>query len=91
MFSLRPNSQTSFVTPINRFTQQHQLGYQLSDKTKLSGSIRFNQERITNQIAVENNGVIVNYEGKESNDDANFSATVMHRFNNSIKTTRISK
>jgi len=86
-FSLRPNSQTSFVTPINRFTQQHQLGYQISDKTKLLGSVRFNRERITNEIAVENNGVIVNSQGKESNDDANFSATLMHKFNNSIKTS----
>ncbi len=85
-FSLRPNSQTSFITPINRFTQQHQLGYQLSDKTKLSGSVRFNRERITNEIAVENNGVIVNSEGKESNDDANISASLSHRFNSSVKT-----
>lgn len=85
-FSLRPNSQTSFVTPINRFTQQHQLGYQLSDKTKFSGSIRFNQERITNEIAIANNGVIVSSEGKEKNDDANISAILTHRFNNSIKT-----
>jgi outer membrane receptor for ferrienterochelin and colicins len=86
-FSLRPNSQTSFVTPINRFTQQHQLGYQISDKTKLLGSVRFNRERITNEIAVENNGVIVNSQGKESNDDANFSATLMHKFSNSVKTS----
>ena len=86
-FSLRPNSQTSFVTPINRFTQQHQLGYQISDKTKLLGSVRFNRERITNEIAVENNGVIVNSQGKESNDDANFSATLLHTFNSSVKTS----
>ena len=85
-FSLRPNSQTSFVTPINRFTQQHQLGYQISDKTKLLGSVRFNRERITNEIAVENNGVIVNSEGKESNNDANISASLSHRFNSSVKT-----
>ena len=85
-FSLRPNSQTSLVTPINRFTQQHQLGYQFSDKTKLSGSVRFNRERITNEIAVENNGVIVNSEGKESNNDANISASLSHRFNSSVKT-----
>ena len=85
-FSLRPNSQTSFVTPINRFTQQHQIGYQFSDKTKLSGSVRFNRERITNEIAVENNGVIVNSEGKESNNDANISASLTHRFSNTVKT-----
>ena len=85
-FSLRPNSQTSFVTPINRFTQQHQFEYQFSDKTKLHGSVMFNRERITNEIAVENNGVIVNSEGKESNDDANISASLAHRFSNSVKT-----
>ena len=85
-FSLRPNSQTSFVTPINRFTQQHQFGYQFSDKTKLHGSVRFNRERITNEIAVENNGVIVNSEGKESNDDANISASLAHRFSYCVKT-----
>jgi outer membrane receptor for ferrienterochelin and colicins len=85
-FSVRPNSQTSFVSPINRFTQQHQLGYQYSDNTKLSLSLRLNQERITNEISVVNNGVIVNSEGKEKNEDANLSAALTHRFNNSIKT-----
>ena len=85
-FSLRPNSQTSFIAPINRFTQQHQFGYQYSDNTKLLVSLRLNQERITNEIAVANNGVIVSSEGKEKNDDANVSASLTHRFNNSIKT-----
>ncbi len=85
-FSVRPNSQTSFIAPINRFTQQHQLGYQYSDNTKLLLSLRLNQERITNEIAVANNGVIVSSEGKEKNDDANVSATLTHRFNNNIKT-----
>lgn len=85
-FSLRPNSQTSFIAPINRFTQQHQFGYQYSDNTKLLVSLRLNQERITNEIAVANNGVIVSSEGKEKNNDANISAALSHRFNNSIKT-----
>jgi outer membrane receptor for ferrienterochelin and colicins len=85
-FSVRPNSQTSFVAPINRFTQQHQIGYQYSDNTKLLVSLRLNSEHITNEIAVANNGVIVSSEGKESNKDANISAAITHRFNNSIKT-----
>ncbi|MFM6970532.1 MAG: TonB-dependent receptor plug domain-containing protein, partial [Sediminibacterium sp.] len=61
-------------------------GYQYSDNTKLSLSLRLNQERITNEISVVNNGVIVNSEGKEKNEDANISAALTHRFNNSIKT-----
>src|SRR3989339_671175 len=47
-FSIRPNSRERSVAPIERFTQQHNLGFRLSDRSNLSLNIRHNSETIKN-------------------------------------------
>ncbi len=86
-YSLRPNSIQRTVEPFWRLTNQLQLGYSVSKKTRLGASIRYNYENIQNSIAVENGGSIIYSEGKEINNDLNINPTLTHQFNSKLKTS----
>lgn len=89
-FSIRPNSRERSVAPIERVTQQHNLGYRFSDRTNLSLNIRYNHETIKNNITVTNNGNAINSTGLEKNDDLNATLQLSHHFNQRVKNaTRI--
>lgn len=86
-FSIRPNSRERSVAPIERFTQQHHLGYHFSDRTNLSLNIRQNNETIKNNITVINNGNSINSIGIERNKDFNTTLQLSHKFNEQVKNT----
>lgn len=86
-FSIRPNSRERSIAPIERITQQHQLGYRFSDRTQLSVSFRLNNETIQNNITVTNNGNAINSVGYEKNKDLNTSLQLAHKFNEKVKNT----
>jgi outer membrane receptor for ferrienterochelin and colicins len=85
-FSVRPNSNNRFITPISRSTFTQNIQYKLSDKTNFDGSIRYNKENIKSIIAVANNGTTIYSNGNEKNNDINGSFVINHRFNEKIKT-----
>lgn len=86
-FSIRPNSRERSVAPIERFTQQHNLGYRLNDRTNLSLNIRQNSETIKNNITVTNNGNAITSTGVEKNDDLNITLQLAHKLNEQVKNT----
>lgn len=86
-FSIRPNSRERSIAPIERITQQHQLGYRISDRTQISLSVRYNNETIKNNITVTNNGNSINSVGFEKNKDLNTSLQLAHKFNEKVKNT----
>lgn len=85
-FSVRPNSNNRFITPISRSTFTQNIQYKLSDKTTIDGSIRYNAENIKSIIAVANNGTTIYSNGNEKNNDINGSIVINHHFNEKIKT-----
>lgn len=89
-FSIRPNSRERSIAPIERITQQHQLGYRISDRTQINLSVRYNYETIKNNITVTNNGNSINSVGFEKNKDLNTTLQLAHKFNEKVKnTTRV--
>jgi outer membrane receptor for ferrienterochelin and colicins len=86
-FSIRPNSRERSIAPIERITQQHQLGYRFSDRTQVSVSFRLNNETIKNNITVTNNGNAINSVGYEKNNDLNTTLQLAHKFNEKVKNT----
>ncbi|PJE45773.1 MAG: TonB-dependent receptor [Sediminibacterium sp.] len=86
-FSIRPNSRERSIAPIERFTQQHNIGYRLSDRTQLSLNIRHNIETIKNNITVINNGNSINSVGVEKNKDLNATLQLTHKINERFKNT----
>jgi len=86
-FSIRPNSRERSIAPIERITQQHQLGYRFSDRTQVSLSFRLNNETIKNNITVTNNGNAINSVGFEKNNDLNTTLQLAHKFNEKVKNT----
>ena len=85
-FSVRPNSNNRFITPISRTTFTQNFQYKFSDKTSIDGSLRHNTENIKSIIAVANNGTTIYSNGNEKNNDLNGSIVLNHRFNEKIKT-----
>ena len=85
-FSVRPNSNNRFITPISRSTFTQNIQYKLTDKTSIDGSIRFNTENIKSIIAVANNGTTIYSNGNENNNDLNGSIVVNHQLNDKVKT-----
>jgi len=86
-FSIRPNSRERSVAPIERLTQQHNLGYRFTDRTNLSLNIRHNSETIKNNITVVNNGNLINSIGVEKNEDLNATLQLSHKINDQVKNT----
>jgi len=85
-YSIKPNSNKRFITPIERFTITQSLKYQITPKTNLDLNIRYNDENIKSVIAVANNGTTIYSNGNENNNDANGSIILNHQFNDKIKT-----
>lgn len=85
-FSVRPNSNKRFITPISRSTFTQNLKYNISEKTSIDGNFRYNQERIKSIIAVANNGTTIYSNGNEKNNDVNGSIVLNHQFNTRLKT-----
>lgn len=85
-FSVRPNSNNRFITPIYRSTFTQNIQYKFADQTSIDGSIRYNSENIKSIIAVANNGTTIYSNGNENNNDLNGSIVLNHRFNKKIKT-----
>ncbi len=85
-FSIRPCSTERTVAPLWRFTNQIQLNYPFTNKTKLSVIARYNYEHINNKIAVSNTGGIIVSDGKEVHNDFNINPVLIHQFNKKIQT-----
>ena len=84
-YSIRPNAVERTVAPIKRLTNQIQINYPFSNKTKLSILGRYNFENIINKIAVTNTGNTTYSDGIEKHNDYNINPIITHQFNN--KTT----
>lgn len=85
-FSVRPNSNQRFITPITRSTFTQNIKYDISKKTYLDFNFRYNKENIKSIIAVANNGTTIYSNGNEYNNDQNGSIILNHQFNSNIKT-----
>jgi outer membrane receptor for ferrienterochelin and colicins len=85
-FSIRPFSTERTVAPLWRLTNQIQLNFPFSNKTKLSLVARYNYEHINNKIAVSNTGGTIVSDGKEVHNDFNINPVVVHQFNKKIQT-----
>ncbi len=85
-YSIRPNSNSRYITPIQRYTTTQSIKYQISPKTNIDLNVRYNNENIKSIIAVANNGATINSNGNENNHDLNTSIILNHQFNASLKT-----
>lgn len=86
-FSIRPNSVERTVAPLWRLTNQLQLNYPFSTKTKLSILTRYNYENINNKIAVSNTGNTTYSDGKEVHNDFNFNPILSHKFSKKVSSS----
>jgi len=86
-FSLRPFSDSRVAQPIWRFTNQAQLSYSFSNKTKFNLSVRHAYDYIRQEFVVSNNGAITNSYGREANSDLNIAPVLAHQFSKKIKTS----
>lgn len=85
-FSVRPNSNQRYITPILRKTTTQTLRYQFSEKTNLDLNFRYNTENIKSIIAVANNGTTIYSNGNENNNDVNAAIVLNHQFYDGFKT-----
>jgi len=85
-YSIRPNSNNRYITPIQRYTTTQSFKYQLSPSTNIDFNIRFNNENIKSIIAVSNNGATINSNGNENNTDFNGAIILNHQFTTKFKT-----
>ena len=86
-FSIRPYSVERTVAPINRLTNQIQLNYPFSSKTKLSVLTRYNYESIINKIAVTNTGSVTYSDGYEKHYDFNINPVLTHNFSKKVNSS----
>lgn len=86
-YSIRPNSNSRYISPIDRFSSTQQIKYLFNDQTNLQINARYAKEKVVNEIAVQNNGITINSYGEENNKDLNISSTLSHRFTNKVKTS----
>ena len=86
-YSIRPNSTSRVTTPIERFSTNQQFKYNISNTTNVVVGGRYTDEQIKSDIAVTNGGTTIHSNGKEHNTDYNLSASLNHRFSNTVKTS----
>lgn len=84
--SYRPNSTDRVPQPVWRLTNQLQLSYPFSPKTKATLSVRHAWDHIKQNLTVDNIGSSTSTYGYESNKDLNINGAVTHQFNDHIKT-----
>lgn len=75
------------VPPFWRFTNQLQLTYPISPKTKIAVSARYNLEELKNNYAIYNAGTVTYTKGKEVNKDFNINPVITHIINKNLKTS----
>ena len=85
--SFRPSSKERFPQPIWRLTNQIQMEYPLTIKTNLSVSLRHTYDRIKQEFAVSNNGLVTNSYGYETNKDFNINPVLTHKINEKLTST----
>lgn len=85
--SLRPFSTDRVPQPIFRLTNQVQVNYPFSVRTKLNISLRHAYDHIKQEFAVGNNGSVTNSYGREANHDININPVLTHQFNNKVKSS----
>ncbi len=85
--SFRLYSAERVPQPVKRFTNQLQLSYRFSQKTKLSLSVRDAYDHIKQEFATTNNGGITHSYGREANNDLNMNAVLLHQFSDKVKNT----
>jgi outer membrane receptor for ferrienterochelin and colicins len=86
-FSIRPNTVERTVAPLWRLSNQLQLTYPISNKTKIDLSVRYSYEHIKNEYAVSNTGSTTYSQGKEIHKDFNINPVISHTFNTRLKST----
>jgi len=86
-YSIRPNSSSRVTTPIERFTVNQQLKLNLTEYTNVSFGVRLTNEKIKNDISVNNGGATITSNGNENNSDQNYTLTLNHKFSNILKTS----
>ena len=86
-YSIRPNSSSRVTTPIERFTVNQQLKLNLTDYTNVSFGVRLTNEKIKNDISVNNGGTTITSNGNENNTDQNYTLSLNHRFSTNLKTS----
>lgn len=83
-YSIRPYSVERTVAPLWRLTNQLQLNYPFSNKTKLSILTRYSYENINNKIAVTNTGSTTYSDGREVHNDFNINPVLTHQFSKKV-------
>ena len=86
-YSIRPNSSSRVTTPIQRYTVNQHVKFNLTDNTNLVIGVRATDEKIKNDISVSNGGTTITSNGQEHNTDQNYNASLNHRFSNTLKTS----
>ena len=86
-YSIRPNSTSRVTTPIERFTVNQQIKLNVTANTNLNFGIRYTNEKIKNDISVNNGGATITSSGNENNSDQNYTLSLNHKFSNSLKTS----
>ena len=86
-YSIRPNSVDRTVAPLWRLSNQIQLSYPASSKTKIELLLRYSYEHIKNEFAITNNGGITHSQGKEVHHDFNINPVITHTFNSKLKSS----
>ena len=85
-YSIRPNSSSRVTTPIQRYSINQQIKLNLNDNTNVSFGVRFTDEKIKNDISVNNGGATITSSGNENNTDQNYNISFNQRYSNSLKT-----
>lgn len=83
--SFRPFSSDRIPQPIWRLTNQLQINYPFSARTKFNISIRHAYDHIKQEFTVSNNGSVTNSYGREANHDVNINPVLTHQFSNKVK------
>ena len=86
-YSIRPNSSSRVTTPIQRYSINQQIKLNLNDNTNVSFGVRFTDEKIKNDISVNNGGATITSSGNENNTDQNYNISFNQRYSNSLKTS----
>jgi outer membrane receptor for ferrienterochelin and colicins len=64
-----------------------QLKWNINDNTNISLGVRLTDEKIKNDISVNNGGATITSSGNENNTDQNYNISFNQRYSNSLKTS----
>jgi outer membrane receptor for ferrienterochelin and colicins len=86
-YSIRPNSSSRVTTPIQRYSVNQQIKWNLNDFTNIALGVRLTDEKIKNDISVNNGGATITSSGNENNTDQNFTFSLNQKYSNYLKTS----